>query len=394
MGLAERVRPLATDLSTRARRAAEGALALAAQGLRVAWLRGRSLRLPSIQLVRAMTAVLQERYARGSRTNTPTVVVTGPAQPRQPGSADDGLPELRRKRSAATSETISQLLQYQKQHEVGVLKATLENAPPPSRPRTIDRGLHQAVAASRGELSATPPATCRIVLWRGYLKCEFHAKVRTQEGGELTERISPSFHWGRAAPPPPEVPEVARAYGALVDELAAAGWMRTGGGDDWYSLEFERPELLPAAGERRLMSTDLEKERLISLAERLAAATAHGAARWQVTANDAYSWRASEGTVTIASRDRDGEPPYELAIYNAGGEKVDELTSEVLDGDEPSPWNEALAEVHRVARRSALGADDVIDALLERLSVARSGDAAASLEPPLGRSRAGAASSE
>jgi len=76
--------------------------------------------------------------------------------------------------------------------------------------------------------------------------------------------------------------------------------------------------------------------------------------------------------VTIASRDRDCEPPYELALCTTDGSKVDGLESELLVGDEPAPWNDALAELYRIARRSAFGFDAIIDALLGRLAGASS----------------------
>jgi len=38
----------------------------------------------------------------------------------------------------------------------------------------------------------------------------------------------------------------------------------------------------------------------------------------------------------------------------AAGKQVDELSSERLEGDRPAPWKDTLAEVHLVARRSAL----------------------------------------
>jgi hypothetical protein len=139
------------------------------------------------------------------------------------------------------------------------------------------------------------------------------------------------------------------------------------------------------------MSNDLEKERLTTLAQELALATAQRAARWELRDADFYSWTAPEGAVTIASRDRDGEPPYELTVYNSGAEKVDELVSELLVDDEPAPWNEPLAELYRIARRSGLGADDIIDALLDRLREA-DGDARTEQRSFLGRARAGSAS--
>ena len=123
------------------------------------------------------------------------------------------------------------------------------------------------------------------------------------------------------------------------------------------------------------MSTDLEKQRLGALAEHLVEATAQRVAQWERTSDDVYSWGAAEGAVTIGSRDRDGEPPYQLGLYTDDGKQVDELASELLADDQPAPWNDPLAELYRVARRSALGADEIIDALIERLR--RSADATA-----------------
>jgi hypothetical protein len=141
------------------------------------------------------------------------------------------------------------------------------------------------------------------------------------------------------------------------------------------------------------MSTDYETNRLTMLARQLAAATVQRTARWQQKDSDLYSWGVSEGLVTVASRDRDGEPPYELAVYTTAGAKVDALTSELLPNDEPAPWNEPLAELYRVARRSAMGADDIIDALIERLHEAAADDGSGS-RSFLRRARAGATSDE
>ena len=75
--------------------------------------------------------------------------------------------------------------------------------------------------------------------------------------------------------------------------------------------------------------------------------------------------------MAIGSRDADGEPPYELAIYNGEGVKVDQLTSQLLANDEPAPWNEPLADLYRSARRKALRADDLLDTLINLLSTSR-----------------------
>lgn len=110
-----------------------------------------------------------------------------------------------------------------------------------------------------------------------------------------------------------------------------------------------------------------DTQRLTTLAHRLAAATAARKARWELGENDVYVWAANEGSVTIVSRDRDDEPPYELAVLSPSGERLDELTSALLEDDRPAPWNEALVDLYRAARRSALGADDIIEALIDAL---------------------------
>jgi hypothetical protein len=115
------------------------------------------------------------------------------------------------------------------------------------------------------------------------------------------------------------------------------------------------------------MTQEFENSKTTALCKRLASATLARAAEWRLEGEDTYVWAQQQGTVSIASRDNDGQPPYQLAIYNAERVRVDELSSMLLQDDEPAPWNEALAELYRVARRSALRADDVIDALLSAL---------------------------
>jgi hypothetical protein len=107
--------------------------------------------------------------------------------------------------------------------------------------------------------------------------------------------------------------------------------------------------------------------RIEVLAERLNAATRANEVDWQLQQNDTFVWDRAEGSVSIGSRDADGEPPYELTIYNSEGVKVDQVTSELLANDEPAPWNHLLATLHRTARRKALRADELIDTLIDLL---------------------------
>jgi hypothetical protein len=114
------------------------------------------------------------------------------------------------------------------------------------------------------------------------------------------------------------------------------------------------------------MQTSLHN-RVIVLCERLAEATLADEIDWRVADQDRFAWEDEAGSVVIGASDRDGLPPYELAIVNSLGEKVEELVSALLEEDQPAPWNEPLAELYRAARRSALHADEIIDALVAAL---------------------------
>lgn len=133
------------------------------------------------------------------------------------------------------------------------------------------------------------------------------------------------------------------------------------------------------------MATIDTRAPVIMLCERLAAATVSRAAEWRSDSEDQYVWERDEGSVKVGSRDRDGQPPYEMAIFNSDGERVDDLVSALVDDDVPADWNAPLAELYRVARRSALGADELIDALMAALppsaeDVPRVADGAVALE--------------
>jgi hypothetical protein len=112
--------------------------------------------------------------------------------------------------------------------------------------------------------------------------------------------------------------------------------------------------------------------RLIELCERLSAATARGIVEWSPQEETAFLSKRRGGSVAIRSRNRDGEEPYELVIYNPKGEKVESLVSEWAPPDDlPARWNPPLADLYRTARRQALGADRVLDDLSAELSPRR-----------------------
>jgi hypothetical protein len=118
---------------------------------------------------------------------------------------------------------------------------------------------------------------------------------------------------------------------------------------------------------RKRMAVQTDNGRVVVLSERLAEATHTGDAEWLREAEDVFVWKGEQGSVSIGSRDHDGEPPYQLVVLNSNGERLDELTSQLVGDDRPAEWNKPLADLYRAARRSALRADDVIEALIEAL---------------------------
>jgi hypothetical protein len=75
--------------------------------------------------------------------------------------------------------------------------------------------------------------TCRIVLWRGYVKYAFYA---VPERGEPVG--SPFFRSGEGAPV--QSGSALEAHGALLERLAAEGWEPAARGRAWYALTLRR----------------------------------------------------------------------------------------------------------------------------------------------------------
>ena len=65
--------------------------------------------------------------------------------------------------------------------------------------------------------------------------------------------------------------------------------------------------------------------------------------------------------------DGSGEPPFELAIFNTNGVKVESVISESAGEERSATWNGAVANLYRAARRQALHADHVVADLLADL---------------------------
>lgn len=140
-------------------------------------------------------------------------------------------PRLKLKRVASSTDQVETLKQKAvrpsekdvRKHEVSVLKAKL--------------------GASRRGAARDVEQACHIEWSPGGDASRFLAKARNADGSESIVSSSPPFKWEGPAAPPTSLPRAAKAYAVLVQELKNAGWMTTGRGEDWYSLELQRRPL-------------------------------------------------------------------------------------------------------------------------------------------------------
>jgi hypothetical protein len=105
---------------------------------------------------------------------------------------------------------------------------------------------------------------------------------------------------------------------------------------------------------------------LVVLVRRLVELSRSGRVRWQLAEDDrddSFTYVGPSGAVTVYARDRDGRDPYVLTIRDADGRLVERVDHRW----EPPGGDADLHELYRIARRQALRADAVIEALLRDL---------------------------
>ncbi len=123
-------------------------------------------------------------------------------------------------------------------------------------------GAPAPARAPAAEALAVAARTCRIRLWRGYVKAEFYVELDDPDEGPAVLR-SRSFRWRHDTPPPPEREDVWESYEELVARLEARGWEQVGSLTPWYAQRFRRrDEHLQAVGEDEAggQVRDLRKE--------------------------------------------------------------------------------------------------------------------------------------
>jgi hypothetical protein len=106
---------------------------------------------------------------------------------------------------------------------------------------------------------------------------------------------------------------------------------------------------------------------LVELCERLVTATIERQLEWEAGETTAFTCTRRSGTILVKSVDGSGEPPFELAIFNTDGVKVESVLSESAGEKWPASWNGAISNLYRAARRQALHADRLVADLLADL---------------------------
>jgi hypothetical protein len=106
---------------------------------------------------------------------------------------------------------------------------------------------------------------------------------------------------------------------------------------------------------------------LVELCERLLAATIEQQLEWEPGEKTAFTCTRRSGTISVRSIDGDGESPFELAIFNTDGVKVESVIADSASEERSSPWDGAVGNLYRVARRQALHADRLVADLLADL---------------------------
>lgn len=124
------------------------------------------------------------------------------------------------------------------------------------------------------------------------------------------------------------------------------------------------------------MAAGYSQRKMIDLVKRLIYATSKGDLQWEETDREhAYQAVVGSSTVLVASGDDDGVPPYEVAIFDDNGSRVDSIKSTYYRTSDdassrhrtPAAWNSDLAELHERARRQAADIDRKVDELLDSL---------------------------
>jgi hypothetical protein len=106
------------------------------------------------------------------------------------------------------------------------------------------------------------------------------------------------------------------------------------------------------------------QQRAMELAQVLINGTKAGKTKWQKGTGGSYIFARSAGSVSVWSRDNDGDAPFGMTIFDRDGAVIETVEQDFSDRLPPD-WNVILAELYGVARSDALNIDLVVDGLLK-----------------------------
>jgi hypothetical protein len=106
-----------------------------------------------------------------------------------------------------------------------VAASVAEPPPPPVEPEVLAEPTEEV---------------CEILVWRGYAKARFYARLELEETDEFAVAESASFRFhGNGAPD--DTKAARAAHQALVEKLRAKGWEQEDTTGPWYAARFRRP---------------------------------------------------------------------------------------------------------------------------------------------------------
>jgi hypothetical protein len=106
---------------------------------------------------------------------------------------------------------------------------------------------------------------------------------------------------------------------------------------------------------------NMAHDQLWRLAQQLTRRTRDGKVTWTNAGETQFETRLGGGSVSVRSRDDDGQQPFVLDVLNPEGVRVETSETPGLDTE----WDRVIEDLWNEARRSAGGASDVINALLK-----------------------------
>src|SRR5450755_2480428 len=101
--------------------------------------------------------------------------------------------------------------------------------------------------------------------------------------------------------------------------------------------------------------------RLVRLLQRTQERTHTGQLFWRETGEASFVLELPSGAISVASRDKDGLPPYSVEVFNSDGVAIENVDGGTLEAD--SPDDSLVKGLYESARRSAEGVSATIDAL-------------------------------